>query len=222
MIVRSKIDPDPLAELYMPDVYMRWALLAAEQVTGKGGLAIVLRQVGLEHLIDNYPSDDLTVGSRLTCGDYASLFAGLVDFYGRAGKSMLLCIGRLTAWHSLQRQSPLLGAALGRFPSVLPLSTQPRVDWQNIPGRLGKIWSSFGRQMKLRIEDRGDRLAYVAETCPMCAGVQADGPICLSFTGTLQESMRLATGKEFAVEEVECRAAGALACVWEISKHSLS
>jgi divinyl protochlorophyllide a 8-vinyl-reductase len=76
--------------------------------------------------------------------------------------------------------------------------------------------------MRLRIEDRGDRLAYVAETCPMCAGVQADLPICLSFTGTLQESMRLTTGKEFAVEEVECRAAGAPACVWEISKHSLS
>jgi len=32
------------------------------------------------------------------------------------------------------------------------------------------------------------------------------------------EGVRWLTGKEFEVEEVECRATGAPACVWEISK----
>jgi predicted hydrocarbon binding protein len=52
----------------------------------------------------------------------------------------------------------------------------------------------------------------------MCAGKLADTPICWLFTGSLEESLRWLTGKEFEIVEVECRAAGAPACVWEVPK----
>jgi predicted hydrocarbon binding protein len=61
-------------------------------------------------------------------------------------------------------------------------------------------------------------VAYVTEECSLCAGKAATGPICAIQTGVLQEATRWLTGEEFEVQEVECRAIGASACVWEISK----
>jgi predicted hydrocarbon binding protein len=218
MVIMSKTECDPVADLHMPDAYMRWALLAAEEVTGKQGLAVVLRQAGLERLINNYPSDQLVADSHLTCNDYVNFFSGLMGFYGRAGKSMLLRIGRLSAQRAIQQQGALFGLAAILASKVLPTPAQLKMGMENMQGGFRKIWGSFGQEMELRIEDRGNKLAYVAATCPMCAGVEADQPICLTFTGTLQEATHWVSGQEFEVEEVECRATGAPACVWEVSK----
>ncbi len=73
-------------------------------------------------------------------------------------------------------------------------------------------------RMKLAVEDRGERWAYVAETCPMCAGKEANDRICWIFNGGLMEGTHWQTGKDFEIEEVECRANGGQACVWEVSK----
>jgi hypothetical protein len=50
-----------------------------------------------------------------------------------------------------------------------------------------------------------------------CAGM----PVSAGATGqskSTQEAIHWLTGKEFEVQEVECRAMGAPACVWEINK----
>lgn len=162
MNIRNKPERDPAVDLVMPDAYMRWALLAAEEIVGKQGLAIVLRQAGLEHLIDNYPPNEMTLTHQLP--------------------------------------------------------TQLKLGLENMKGGFCKIWETVGQTVSLRLEDRGDKVAYIAETCPMCAGKQADGLMCLSFTGSLQEGTHWLTGKEFDIQEVECRASGVPACVWEINK----
>ncbi len=64
----------------------------------------------------------------------------------------------------------------------------------------------------------GDKLAYITEDCPMCAGKLADEPICWLWTGSLKEAAHWQTGKEFEVVQVACRAMGDPACVWEIGK----
>ena len=57
MIIKNKTENDPVTEMHITDAYMRWALMAAEEVAGKHGLGIVLRNAGLEHLIDHYPEE---------------------------------------------------------------------------------------------------------------------------------------------------------------------
>jgi len=42
--------------------------------------------------------------------------------------------------------------------------------------------------------------------------------MCWTWIGSLQEASFWLTGKEFEIEEAECRAKGAPACVWEVSK----
>ena len=218
MEINNRTEHDPVADLYQVDAYMHWALLAAEEVVGKRGLSVVLRDAGLERFIDNYPPEELKPSGNITFGDYAAFNASLLSFFGRAGKSMVLRIGRLSTHRAIEQQGALFGVAVMVASKVLPIPTQLKMGMEKMQDGFRKLSQSAGQDQRQRIEDRGDKLAYINETCAMCAGKQASEPICWLFTGTLQESARWLTDKEFEVQEVECRAMGAPACVWEISK----
>ena len=124
MEIESKTERDPVADMHTVDAYMRWALLAAEEVVGKKGLTVVLRDAGLERFIDNYPPEELTPSGSITFGDYAALNTGLLNFFGRAGKSMLLRTGRLSALHGIEQQGAVFGIAVIVASKVLPIPTQ--------------------------------------------------------------------------------------------------
>jgi predicted hydrocarbon binding protein len=218
MEITDRAEHDPVADLYQVDAYMRWALLAAEEVVGKPGLSVVLRDAGLERFIDNYPPEELKPSGNITFGDYAAFNASLLGFFGRAAKSMVLRIGRLSTHHAIEQQGALFGVAVMVASKMLPIPTQLKMGMEKMQDGFRKLSQSAGQDQRQHVEDRGDKLAYINETCTMCAGKQASGPICWLFTGALQESGRWLTGKEFEVEEVECRATGAPACVWEVSK----
>ena len=100
----------------------------------------------------------------------------------------------------------------------MPLSSQIKMVVENMQDGFRKLYQEGGSEVHLSIEDRGDKWAYVAESCPMCAGKESDSLICWGWIGTLKEPILWLTGKEVEIEEVECRAMGAPACVWEISK----
>jgi predicted hydrocarbon binding protein len=216
--IRDKPEHDPIADLNIVDAYMRWALLASEEVVGKRGLGVVLRGAGLERFIDSYPPDETKVINGLTFGDYSNLSAGLLAFFGRAGKGMLRRIGRLSAQHGIKQQGALFGLATALSSKLLPVPMQLKIGLTNMQNGFRKLSQEVGQEVHLCLDDRGDCLAYVDEDCSQCAGKEADAPICLIRTGTLAEAMHWLTGKEFEVQEVECRAMGAPACVWEIGK----
>ena len=218
MVIKKKTEHDAVTDLYMVDAYMRWALLAAEEVVGQKGLGIVLREAGLERLVGNYPPNELKLSGLLSYGDYADLSAGLLNFYGRAGKSMVLRIGRISAKHGIEQQGALFGLGAVIAAKILPLPQQLKIGLDTIQNGFRKLAGSVGQELHLSIEDHGDKWAYVAHDCSMCGGKQADDRICWLFNGTLQESLHWQTGKDLIIEEVECRALGAPACVWEINK----
>jgi predicted hydrocarbon binding protein len=218
MEIREKTPSDPVAALYIVEAYMRWALLAIEEVIGKQGMAVVLRDAGLEHLIDNYPPDETRISDSLTFGDYANLSAELLAFFGRAGKGMLRRIGRLSAQHGIRQQSGLFGLATVLSAKVLPVPVQLKVGLGHMQSGFTKLNQAAGQEVKLRLDDLGDRFAYVDQHCWQCAGKAAGEPICLIRAGTLQAALHWLTGKEFPVHETSCRATGAPACVWEIDK----
>jgi predicted hydrocarbon binding protein len=219
MEITNKPAHDPVTDLHMTDAYMRWALLAAEEVAGKQGVAVVLRQAGLGRFIDHYPPNELKISGNVTFDDYANLSTGLLNFFGRAGKSMTLRIGRVSAKLGIEQQSGLFGiAAIVAIAKVFPFGTVLMKGLEVQQNGLRKLSQAVGETVRLRLEDRGDKVAYIYEDCPFCAGKHAPERICWIFNGILQESTRLVSGKEAEVEEVECRAMGAPACVWEISK----
>jgi predicted hydrocarbon binding protein len=218
MDIKNKTQPDPVAQLPTAEAYMRWALLAAEEVVGKQGLAIILRENNLERFIDHYPPENLKLSQAVSMGDYTSLCTGLLKFYGRAGKSVVIRIGRLSSKYAIDKQGKIFNIAARAAIKLMPLPAQIKATLDNIQDGFKKIYAEGSSDISIRIEDRGDKWAYIAESCPMCAGKEADSHICWSWNGSLKEATMWTTGKEFEVEEVECRAMGAPACIWEISK----
>jgi predicted hydrocarbon binding protein len=208
---------DPVAEFKIMDAYMRWAILAAEEVAGKQGLNVVLREAGLERFIEEYPRDEMTARG-ITFGDYASFNAGLQNFFGRAAKSMVLRIGRISAKHGIDRQSAVFGVAALVAAKLLPFPVQAKMGLEAMRDGFIKVSEQVGQKMIIKVEDRGDRLAYIDHNCANCAGKKADAPMCWIHFGAIQEGLRWLTGKEADSKQTECRALGAAACVWEVSK----
>jgi predicted hydrocarbon binding protein len=208
----------PVASLHLVDAYMRWALLAAEEVVGKKGLHVLLRERGLERFIDNYPPELLKISGGITLGDYAQLCTGLLTFFGRAGKSMVIRIGRLTSKYAIEKQSGVYNVAAKTAAKLMPSGLQVKLVLDSMVNGYNKLYAENGQELHFSLEDRGDKWAFISVECPLCAGKAADLPMCWGRTGTLKEALFWLTGKDFDVEEVECRALGASACVWEVSK----
>ena len=218
--IRNKTGHDPSTELYLPDAYLRWILLTAEETIGRPGLRVVLRKACLDHLIDNYPlyEQPKPTSRKFTFGDYAALNAGLIDFFGRHAESRLRGMGRTALKYSVTDQGALYGIGTVKFPPFISLPAQLRMSMEVILEAVHKASHFIGQEHRLFLEDRGDKLAYIVQDCIFCAGKESNGPICMFLTGNLEGSLRWLTGEEIRVEEVECRAMGARACIWEIYK----
>jgi len=217
MEIKTKSPTDPVASLHLVDAYMRWALLAAEEVVGKQGLHVLLRDRRLDRFIDNYPPELLKISGTITLGDYAELCTGLLTFFGRAGKSVVIRSGRLTTKYAIEKQSAVYNVAARAAAKLLPSGMQVKMVLDSMANGYNKLYAENGEELHFRVEDRGNRWGFVSVECPHCAGKSADQAMCWGRIGALKEGVSWLTGKEFDVEEVECRALGAPACVWEIS-----
>lgn len=218
MAIRDKAVHDPVADFKVMDAYMRSALLASEEVVGERGLSIVLRQAGLEQMIGNYPPNSFDGNSGFTFGDYANLCGALLDFFGRPGKSMTLRIGRIAADHTYELLDDRFKLSkLAAASKLLPAAAQLKASLMVAQKVLSDLSKQIGNHVVLKLEDRGNKLAYIDETCVCCAGKETDQPICHVLTGALdQNAQRM--GRKFDVVQVECRAMGHAACVWEFNK----
>jgi len=215
--IRDKTEHDPVTDLFVPDTWLRWMLLVAEETIGKLGLRVVLRIVNLEWLIGNYPPYEQPKPSKkFTFGDYAALNAGLLDFCGPQGESQLLVMGRVMIKHSVTEQGALYGIGTVNLPKFLSLPAQLKMGMEVILEAARRPSQSIGQEHRIFLEDRGEKLAYIVQDCVFCAGKESNRPMCMYLTGNLQEALRWLTGEQIHIEEVECRAMGAKACVWEI------
>src|SRR5215510_6511199 len=95
--IADKSQRDPVAALPMMDAFMRWTLLAAEEVVGQGSLNGLLRKCKLERLIDRYPAAEMKADAGLTFADFANLVAAISNDFGPAGDDLLYRMGQRVA-----------------------------------------------------------------------------------------------------------------------------
>jgi len=206
----------------MIEAHMRWILIGSEEAIGKQALESVLNENGLTKYINNYPAGTMSLNPNITIGDYANISAGLIEFYQKTGNqgiaSEMIRLGRNCTKPALEYQGILFNFAARTAIRLLPLSLQVKTVLEGIQGDLDKIYKAIDHEVNVEVVDRGQTWAYIDEGCALCAGKEADAPICWSWVGTLEESLQWMTGKQFAIEQVKCRAMGDSNCVWEISK----
>lgn len=216
MKIQNKLDP--VTEVPQIEAYMRYALIAAEEMIGKPALDKILHENGMEQFIDNYPPEKIRLSPNFTHKDYTNLCIALGQFYGQDSASDLTRFGRISTRPALDKQGVLFNMAARTAIKFLPLSLQIKTVLESIKNDLDKIYREVAYDVGVSIEDRGDKWAYIDRSCALCAGKISDEPICWGWVGTLEESLNWLTGKEFEIDQVKCRAMGEPACVWEISK----
>ena len=80
-------------------------------------------------------------------------------------------------------------------------------DWKGMPLD-SKFTNALMRQAILSIEEVMGRLTFSDHAWAICHTRQSDRPLCHLYLGSLEESLKWATGKDIPVEEVACRARG--------------
>ncbi len=116
----------PKSGLYNTNNFGRIALLAYQEVLGKGGINALLHTAGLNDLIDHYPPANMDRGFDFA--DYTALLLALEELYGpRGGRGLALRAGRATFKDILDNYGAMAGVTDLAF-KVLPLQLK-------IPGR---------------------------------------------------------------------------------------
>ncbi len=202
--------------LYYNNLMARIYLDALEEVMGKNGTNAVLNLAGLGHLIDNYPSNNLS--REFDFADFAALGQAIDDMYGpRGGRGLALRAGRATFADALSKFGGMIGISELAF-KVIPLGTKLKVGLR----AMAETFTKFSDQHS-EVEEKDDRFVYTIYRCPVCWGRISDRPICYGAIGILQEGLRwVSGGKDLRVEEYECHAQGDDYCRFDIFKEPLN
>jgi bacteriochlorophyll 4-vinyl reductase len=184
---------------------MRQAILAIGEVMGERGRNVVLRQAGLGRYVDELPPNDLEQG--VATPEYATLNQAVEEFYGRAGKGMLRRIGRATFRYGVEEQATLMGIA-GTALKLMPQKTRVKF----ILGQMAKSLMDVNDETEIEIEETPEGHVFTDFTCGVCCCRQAERAVCYLYEGSISEAVKWATGQDYEVREIACRAMGAEAC----------
>jgi predicted hydrocarbon binding protein len=202
--------------LYYPNKIGRIYLMAMEEVMGTNGIKAVLNLAKAPELINNYPPNNLA--REFDFSDFGAIGAAIEEMYGpRGGRGLALRAGRASFAQGLSEFGSVVGASELAF-KVIPLNTKVKVGLK----AMAETFTKFSDQ-KSDVSEADDHFVYTIYQCPVCWGRTSDRNICYGAVGILQEGLRwVSGGKDFRVEEIECHAAGAPNCVFNIYKEPLN
>ena len=198
----------------LPNASLRVLFLSMEEVLGQHGVNATLNTAGLTRFVKNYPPNNLE--PCVPFEDYATVVKAVEDFNGpRAAKASLIRVGRATFQYAMKEHPATLGLA-GLALKVLPLNMQMKTVLSNIAAGMTKDLNE-----PAHVEEQADCYLYVKEACGACQGRRAEKPVCFTTAGAILEGLKWATGKNFDVSEIVCRATGGPTCTFRIVKTPL-
>ncbi len=192
----------PKSGFYYPNMMGRIFLMALEEVMGKNGLNAILHLAKLDHLIDNYPPDNLA--KEFDFVYIAALLNALEEIYGpRGGRGLAQRAGRALFANGLKNFGALAGAGDLAF-KVLPLGTKIKIA---VPA-IAKVFNASTDQVS-NTRELDDHFIYTLERCSMCWNRKTDKPTCHVAVGIIQEAMKwMSGGHEFKIEILSCKGCG--------------
>jgi hypothetical protein len=206
------MEPIPKSGLYYPNKIPRILLMALEDVMGKNGVNAILNLAHLQHLINNYPIDNLD--RQFDFADFSAINGALEEMYGpRGGRGLALRAGRAAFAEGLRNFGALAGAGDLAF-KVLKLEAKLRIG---IPA-MAKVFSTTSDQLST-VQEFDDHYVYTIHRCPVCWGRTVDKPACFMAVGLLQEGLKwVSGGNEFRVSQSTCHGSGDEVCNFIIFK----
>lgn len=197
----------------MPEFSPRLLRAFMQTLTGElsgDKLPIVLETAGLApHLTD------LKAGANMdasTCAQaYADIQKALRVYYGRGARGILLRVGA-QLWHRLLNEAPLTVKPQITFARGLATKDNPKPALDLV----AKLFSTKSGDLSVHPLDRD--LLLVDHPSHAAAGQHDDEPICWVMLGLVREALYWATGREYDVTEISCRALGAKQCEFKVTR----
>jgi len=141
---------------------------------------------------------------------YAALQTAMRTYFGRGARGVLLRVGQ-RLWHNLLDDAALgikaQAAVVKRFP--LASRRKPTLEL------LAKFMGAQSGDIAVHTLDMD--LLLVDNASPSTHDQSEPGPICFVTQGLIRESLFWATGKNYDVEEIHCKAHGEHACEFKIT-----
>jgi hypothetical protein len=185
-----------------------------ESAMGREQLDDVLKAADLEGL-SRLPPNNLD--KKFPFEWVAALQAASEAVYGeRTGRGMNLRVGKMCFEKGLKEFEPVLGIA--DLPMrLMPLNMKFRVGLEVF----ARVFNQFSDQV-VHLSEEINTFYWIIDRNPVCWGRQTTEPCCQLAQGILEESVFWGTGgRRFRIEETECKAVGAKACVFKIDKKPL-
>lgn len=186
------------------------------------GLQEIVGQPGVTAALNNVRQDatpmHLELSNGLTFVEIAGLVKALEKQYGlRGGQGIVLRAGKAAFKYLLRRfgmQMRLGELEYRLLPAIRRLKTG-----------LVALAETLSLQCGVPVEatENGETWILRIDQCPWCLHRQSEGSgACYFIVGLLQEYFSwVSGGRYYEVREVECRAAGGVACVFQINKQPL-
>lgn len=215
-LLRDSIEESNVIEYFYPNKMGRIVLTAMEEIMGHHGVNAVLNLAHLNHLVNNYPPNNLQLG--FTFSEFSAIQQSLDDMYGlRGGRGLAIRAGRETWKYALKEFMPILGITDLAF-RTLPLGIKIKIGLDVFAETFNKFTD---QRVRLGEDERG--FLWIIERCPVCWHRTSDSPTCHLAVGLLEQSLDwVSRGRRFRVEEVSCIAKGDETCTIVISKKPLS
>ena len=196
----------------IPNAIMRIFLDAVEEVLGEKGLTVVLKQAGLEHMLDSRPPNDTELGPTLA--DYGAVEEAIEQIYGgRGAKAILMRIGRANFRRTIQERGKLIGL-VGLALDVIPSrDAKMKLFLKNLASAAVKHGN-----LPVRLEEEKDRFLYIYDDSPSRYRPRKEKPCCFVTVGFLREALKWAIDQEVEVEEIACIASGDETCTFAIPR----
>ena len=146
--------------------------------------------------------------------DLPALQAALQARYGpRGSKGVALRLGRASFRYGFRRWGESYGLAAPAF-RLQPLCQRIPAVLRSLADRVAERYGS-----SIQVSEDAASWYWRVESCPVCRQRSAAEPDCHMLAGLLQGTLAWAGGERYyGVNEVECSATGAPACLFRIEK----
>jgi predicted hydrocarbon binding protein len=141
---------------------------------------------------------------------YAALQTAMRTYFGRGARGVLLRVGQ-RMWHNLLDDAAFGVKAQAAVVKRLPLASRRKPTLE----LLAKFIGAQAGDVTVHTLDMD--LLLVDNASPSTHDQSEPGPICFVTQGLIRESLFWATGKNYDVEEVHCKAHGEHACEFKIT-----
>lgn len=194
---------------HLPNLRVRILMLAIMDVMGRNGLNATLKLAGLQRYISNLPPANMV--AELHASEYAALIQAIETLLGSGARGQLNRIGH-AAFKRIIESDKTRWNITGFINRFLPARQQLQRSLTALARHLAAPDGNVG------IYSDDGRLMFVDVSSDATQGRQRATEICWLTLGQIQECAFWATGSNYDITEVSCKAKGEAECRFEIGE----